>query len=48
MGTKASQMMQVEYIVNPMYLASLKFSDRQSGTQGTKIKFPSFVAYFKL
>jgi hypothetical protein len=26
MGTKANQMMQVEYIVNPMYFASLKFS----------------------
>ena len=26
MGTKASQTMQVLYMVNPMYLASLKFS----------------------
>ena len=26
MGTNASQMIQVEYIVNPIYLASLKFS----------------------
>lgn len=30
MGTNASQMIQVEYIVNPIYFASLKFSEGKS------------------